>query len=223
MKSSLQTKWLPVLAGVGFFAQAASAAIVTVPTVVYDNSQTPLNSYFASQTEVGDQITTPGGGWIADTFSFEYFASGLSGNETAKVRFYANDGASVTGITPGNAPSTLLYESPSFKLINGNIPLTITDLTGLHVLLPKSFTWTVSPTGVDGAEVFGLKLYDPPIVGDSLNDIWQSVNGTWELKQVSGHVANFGAQLIAVPEPGALTLLGVGFAALFLRRRSVAA
>ncbi len=222
MKSTFQTKWLPVVVGLGFIAQTAGAA-TPVPTLVYDNTTTPLNAYFATQTEAGDQISPPGGGWIADTFSFEYFASGLSGNETAKVRFYANDGPSITGTVGGDTPSTVLYESPSFKLINGNIPVTVTDLASLNVLLPKSFTWTVSPSGVDGSEIFGLKLYNPPIVGSSLDDVWQSVGGDWQLKQVAGHVANLGAQLIAVPEPGSMTLLGLGAAALFLRRRQVAA
>jgi hypothetical protein len=73
---------------------------------------------------------------------------------------------------------------------------------------------------VEGAEVFGLKLYDPPIVGKSFDDLWQVVGGEWQLKQVDGQIANFGAQLIAVPEPSVVTLLGLGGAALLLRRRS---
>lgn len=219
MKNTLQAKWFPVLAGVGLITQSAGAAS-PVPTLIYDNSQNPLNSYFASQTEFGDQISPPGGGWIAETFTFEYFASGLSGNETAKVRFYANDGPLAANVANSETPKTVLYESASFKLINGNIPVTITDLASLNVLLPKSFTWTITPTGVSGAEVFGLKLYDPPTVGQSFDDLWQVVGGEWQLKQIDGKVANFGAQLIAVPEPSVVTLLGLGGAALLLRRRS---
>jgi|JI102314A2RNA_FD_contig_71_1150808_length_951_multi_2_in_0_out_0_1 hypothetical protein len=218
MKNTLQAKWFPVLAGVGLIAQSAGAAS-PVPTLIYDNSQNPLNSYFASQTEFGDQIAPPGGGWVAETFTFEYFASGLSGNETGKVRFYANDGDLAAGAN-SEKPSTVLYESASFKLINGNIPVTITDLASLNILLPKSFTWSITPTGVEGAEVFGLKLYDPPTVGQSFDDLWQVVGGEWQLSQVTGNVANFGAQLIAVPEPSVMTLLGLGGAALLLRRRS---
>lgn len=221
MKKNVHAKWFPVIAGVGMLANSASAA-GPVPSVIYDNTVTPLNSYFASQTEFGDQITTPGGGWVADTFTFEYFASGLGGGETAKIRFYSNDGT-LANAAPGSArPGTLLYESTTFPLINGNVPLTVTDLVGLGVNLPSSFTWTVTPTGVAGAETFGLKLYDPPIVGQSLNDFWQFAGGEWVLQQIPGTVANFGAQLIAVPEPGTMTLLALGGAALFLRRRSVA-
>lgn len=218
MKNNVYAQWFPVAAGIGLIASSVGAA-TPAPTLVYDNAATPLNTYFASQAEFGDQITTPGGGWIAHTFTFEYFASGLSGGETAKVRFYANDGL---GFGPDNTsrPSTLLYESPSFSIVNGNVPVTVTDLAPLNVLLPKSFTWSVAPSGVAGAEVFGLKLYNPPVVGSSFNDIWQKDGGDWVLKQIPGNVANFGAQLVAVPEPGAVTLLALGGAALLLRRRS---
>jgi len=215
MKKNVHAQWFPVVASIGM-ALSASAASPT-PTIIYDNTVTPLNTYFSSQSEFGDQITTPGGGWIAQTFTFEYFASGLGGGETAKLRFYANDG---TGATGHQTPSTLLYESPSFALVNGNIPVTVTDLDALKVLLPKSFTWTVAPAGVSGSETFGLKLYNPPVVGQSFDDLWQNNGGTWDLVQTPGYVANLGAQLIAVPEPGALALFGLGAAALMLRRRT---
>lgn len=221
MKNTLQAKWFPVLAGVGLVTQSAGAA-APVPTLIYDNAQNPLNAYFATQTEVGDEISTlVPNAWIAyaDTFTFEYFASGLSGGETAKIRFYANDGALAAG-SVSQKPLTMFYESPAFNLINGNIPVTITDLKGLDIRLPQTFTWTVTPTGVTGNEIFGLKLYDPPVIGESLNDVWQLVGNDWVLKQIDGKVANFGAQLLAVPEPSALTLLGLGGVALLLRRRS---
>lgn len=220
MKNNVHAKWFPVAAGIGLIASSVGAAS-PVPTLIYDNAATPLNSYFGSQSEFGDQITTPGGGWIADTFSFEYFATGLAGGETAKVRFYANDGDGLGEQNTGK-PSTLLYESPSFNLVNGNVPVTVTDLVPLNVLLPKSFTWTVTPNGVTGSEVFGLKLYNPPVVGSSFDDIWQKEGSDWVLKQVTGNVANFGAQLVAVPEPGSVTLLALGGAALLLRRRATA-
>ena len=217
MKKNVNAKWFPVVAGLGLIASSAGAAS-PVLTIVYDNTLSPLNSYFASQSEFGDQITPVGAGWTADTFAFEYFASGLNGGETAKLRFYANDGI---GNDPGHlSPGTLLYESPSFSLVNGNVPVTVTDLTGLKVYLPKSFTWTVAPSGVTGNEVFGLKLYNPPAVGQSFDDIWRLDGTEWKLAQTPGFVANFGAQLIAVPEPGAVVLFGLGAAALFLRRRA---
>jgi hypothetical protein len=217
MKKNVHAKWFPVAASLGLIASSASAA-APVPTIVYDNALTPLNSYFASQTEFGDQITPVGAGLVAYSFQLEYFASGLSGGETAKLRFYANDGPGVDA--NHQAPGTLLYESPSFSVVNGNVPVAVEELAPLNVALPSSFTWTVTPSGVTGAEVFGLKLYNPPAVGRSFDDLWQLDGTTWKTVQTPGFVANLGAKLIAVPEPGALTLLGLGAAALVLRRRA---
>jgi len=214
MKNNARASWFLSASAVCFVAASAAAQ-----TVVYDNTSGPLNKYFASSTEFGDEIHIDGGGWIADTFRFEYFASGLSGGETAFVRFYRNDGVPVG---PGIAPGGLIYQSPSFPVINGNLPITITDLAPLNIQLPNNFTWTVKVSGLTGGETFGLNLYDAPNPGSSLDDIWQFGPDGWELKQIPGSVANFGAYLTAVPEPSAVTLLAVGGLALALRRRRTA-
>ncbi len=219
MKNYAQASWRHGIAVVSLLAAASAGA---QPVLVYDNSANPLNSYFASQTEFGDQITVANPGWIADTFRFEYFADGLSGTETAVVRFYLNDGDLLSG-TDIRAPGSILYESPAFQLHNGNIPVTITDLASLSIELPESFTWTVSVDGIDGSGIFGLNLYDPPTVGSSLDDIWLFGDSGWELFQLpglpDGAAANFGATLTAVPEPGPVALLALGALALFMRRR----
>lgn len=217
MKKNALATWVAAAAAATF---AASANAAQVPTIVYDNSVNPLNKFFASQSEFGDQVASPAIGWLADTFTFEYFASGLGGAETAKLRFYAND-----GVGEGNfkAPGTLLYTSPDIPLFNGNSPVTVTDLKALNIVIPPSFTWTVSVSGLSAAETFGLKLYDPPVVGSSYDDIWQLNNGAWETIKVNGQPSNFGAQLIAVvPEPGTLSLFGLGALAMLARRRTAA-
>lgn len=214
MKKNAQASWIQGVAVAGLIASSAAAQ-----TVVYNNTETPLNSYFASLREFGDQVTISGGGFIADTFQFEYFATGLSGGEKAFVRFYANNGVPVNELGT-QAPGQILWESPAIDLANGNFPITITDLAGLNIALPQSFTWTVRTTGVTDGEVFGLKLYDPPSVGSSFDDLWRFGTDGWELVQIPGSTANFGALLVAVPEPGTGLLFGLGAAALFLRRRS---
>lgn len=214
MKKNARASWIQGVAVVGLIASSAAAQ-----TVVYDNSVSPLNSYFANQTEFGDQINIDGGGWIAHTFSFEYFAAGLGGGETAKLRLYANNGVP-TGEFGVQAPGELLYESAAFPIINGNFPITITDLANLNIALPNTMTWSIKTTGVTGGEEFGLKLYDPPAVGSSFNDIWRFTADGWELAQIPGFEANFGARLVAVPEPGTGLLLALGGIALFLRRRA---
>jgi hypothetical protein len=217
MKNNARVSWITSAVAVSLLASAASAQ----ETVVYDNSATPLNLYFSSTTEFGDQIEI-GSGWIASSFRFEYFASGLSGDETARIRFYANNGIPIDG-TDSQAPGQLLYQSPVINLQNGNVPVIIEQLAPLGIELPESFTWTISVSGVSGSEVFGLNLYDPPVVGSSLDDIWQFTAQGWQLVQLpglpAGASANFGAYLTAVPEPGPLAILAVGAAALFLRRR----
>ncbi len=221
MKKNSRASWFLGVAAVGLFATSAVAQ--QQPAVVYDNSSSPLNLYFSSTAEFGDQISI-GGGWTADSFRFEYFASGLQGDETGFVRFYANNGIPVTG-TDSQVPGELLYQSPMFFLQNGNVPVSIENLPGIQ--LPDSFTWTVSVTGVTDGEVFGLTMYDPPTTGSSLNDIWQRGGPDgWELMQLPGlppgKNANFGAVLTAVPEPGAAALFALGGVALLIRRRTAA-
>lgn len=220
MKNNANAIGFAALVVASIAAVSSSAAVITTPTIIYDNSSTPLNKFFQINGEAGDQVTPPGGGWKLDTLSFEYFASGLSGNEVAKFRIYANDGLPLSANSATARPNSLVYESPSFTPANGNFPITITDLRPANILLPASFTWTVSVTGVAGDEKFGLKLYDPPTVGQSFDDIWVKSGTEWTLQQIPGTVANFGAQFIAVPEPGALTLFGLGGLALVLRRRT---
>lgn len=218
MNMNLHASWVKGAALASLIAASASAQVV-----VYDNATTPLNSYFASQTEFGDEISI-GAGWIAHSFTFEYYGENLSGNEKAVVRFYRNDGVPVG---PSQAPGSLFFESTEIPLINGNYPVSIVDLVSLNIALPSSFTWTVKVTGLTPAETFSLKLYDPPTVGTSFDDIWQFGLDGWELKQAQGLPpgtgSNFGASLTAVPEPGTLTLIGVGALALMARRRSVRA
>jgi len=216
MNMNMHASWVKGAALASLVAASASAQVV-----VYENSTTPLNSFFATQTEVGDEISI-GPGWVAHSFSFEYFAENLSGDEKALVRFYRNDGIPIDG-TSSAAPGSLMFQSTRFDLINGNYPVSIVDLAALNIQLPSSFTWTVKVSGLTAGETFSLKLYDPPTVGSSFSDFWHFTPDGWELQQVAGLPAgagsSFGATLIAVPEPGAMTVLGVGALALLARRR----
>jgi len=216
MKRNTHGSWFRGTALAGLLSASASAQVV-----VYDNAEFPLNQYFFSQREFGDEITI-GAGWRANSFEFEYYADGLAadGSEKAVIRFYRNDGIPVEGANTAG-PGGLIYESPQFPLINGNYPVQIIDLEPLGIELPESFTWTIKTFGVSGdSEVFGLKLYDPPVVGSSFGDFWYFSTEGWELQTVAGVNANFAARLTAVPEPGTLALFGLGGLALLLRRRS---
>lgn len=214
MKNNARASWIHGVAVVGLLASSAFAQ-----TVVYKNTETPLDAYFASQTEFGDQITISGGGYRATAFTFEYFASGVDASSSAVLRFYRNDGVPLDS-TSVQAPGSLFYQSVDIPLYNGNFPQQVIDLPEGMDLLPSTFTWTITPKNLPGGAVFGLKLYDPPTVGSSFDDIWQFTPTGWSLIQVPGYTANFGAELIAVPEPGVVSLLAVGGLALLMRRRS---
>lgn len=208
--------WNKVLAG--FVATAALSISAQAESVVYDNTSNPLGQYFNSGTEFGDQITLGGlkGDRIVKQFRMEYYMSyGVSGDETAQVKFYNNNG-------PGGAPGTLLFDTGTFSLQRaGYNNITINDV---NVAVPDNFTWTVSFAGVTGTEVAGLLLYNPPAVGSSFNDYWEKTDTGWTLKQMAGGspVANFAAQITAIPEPTTIQLAlmaGLTGLGMLIRRR----
>lgn len=204
--------WWAVGAAVGMTSSAFAQ------TVIYDNSTTALGSYFSATGEFGDDIYSSGG--LATGFHFEIFKDGVAPGATATVRFYANDGAAVVGGGGSFAsPGTLLWTSSAIDLLNGGdtgVQAISIDLNGLGVNVPAAMTWTIEGTGL-GSGTLGLSLYNPPTTGSSFDDAWSNVGGTWTLVEGTEPL-NFGATL--VPEPGALTLLGLGALALFLRRRN---
>jgi hypothetical protein len=165
--------------------------------VVYDNSQTYLTNYHPSLLEYGDEIRLAGTARVVTNFQFEYFGAFLrTGDEEARIRFYANDG-------PGRAPApnTLLYDSGPFPLLSG---LNTAPISGISVVVPDVFTWTVQFTGITGliGDQAGLIFYDPPTIGRSFNDYWQYNGSTWGTKIFpNGPRANFGARVLAFPDP----------------------
>jgi len=204
--------WRPVklFALVAMISAFASTGYSQQQLVIYDNTapNSYLGQFYGSPNEFGDQInvfspTTP---WDITQFKFDYYlnGTGVTGNETADLKFYANDG-------PGGAPGTLLYDSGPFSLTKGYN--TVND-TGLNVQVPStgSFTWTVLFGGIGSFESAGLLFYNPPTIGSSADDYWQKdASGNWALQRFTpagGPVANFGAQVTAtaVPEPATIQL-----------------
>jgi hypothetical protein len=183
----------------------ASTGYSQQEVIAYDNSSTNafLGQTYGSPFEFGDQVNLAPGAWNVTQFKFDYYMNGnVSGNETADLKFYANDG-------PGGAPGTLLYDSGPFSLAKGYN--TVND-TGLFTQVPNSFTWTVLFGGIEAFESAGLLFYNPPTTGSSADDYWQKdANGNWALQRFTpagGPVANFGAQItaVAVPEPATVQL-----------------
>jgi len=195
-----------------------SAGLCSLPNlafsaIVYDNTQNDLTGQYSPATpsfEFGDQITLLGPERTLSQFSFYYFFSGATAStQSVTLRMYANSGT--------NAPVTPFYASDPIPLSTGangfntqtiNFPLSSNLIT-----LPDSFTWTVQFSSLAAGQTGGLLLYGPPNVGSSFNDFWQNNGaGTWSLNQINNGntLADFGARVTAVPEPGVLALGGIG-------------
>jgi len=199
MKTNTRS-WNKVLALV--FSSVALTVAVNAQQIVYDNSSTALGQFYGSTNEFGDQIK------LAPTtfsktitqFKFDYYLShGVNGDEQVKFNLYDNKG-------PGGAPLDLLFSSDPISLKSGFntvvVPMNIVNP-------PDDLTFTVTFSGIEGNEQGGLLFYNPPTVGSSFDDYWEKVNGTFTLERFSpsgGPIANFGAQVIAVPEPTTIQL-----------------
>ena len=202
---------------------AASFAMVSSAEAafVYENP-TPQNSpppeiYLHRGTgnsilEFGDQIFLGGSERLMTDFSVEYFLGlNASGNETARLMMYRNDGAS-------GAPMTVFYDSGTTPIDPGTSGYRNLFASGLGIEVPTTFTWTILFGGVEAGETAGLVLHDPPSVGSSLVDFWaKSADGSWSTILIDGGATpgTFAARVSAVvPEPGTYALIVGGLSAL---------
>lgn len=186
----------------GMLASQSARAVV-----VYNNSSNRLSpEYFAQTTgyEMGDEVvlyTTNAWGYrFITNFVFEYYGLGFSGDETARLRIYSNDGAvyGTNNGTPFYEPGTMLFDSGNFAIgatAGSTISFNGTTLgSSKGFLVPSNFTWTVEFGGVTGGESAGLAIYGPPTVGSSYADYWEATGGVWGLRtNSSGGTLDFGA------------------------------
>ena len=182
--------------------------------IIYDNFQDYGNQFYpgppGDDVEFGDQLQLAGTGRTITQFQFEYFGEfAATGNETVRVRLYANDGPCqiadpagqpLVAIPNTEQPGTLLYESeplPVFPQLN-----TLT-LRGLSIPVTNTITWTVKFGGLTGFwnHRAGPTFYDPPTVGSSYDDFWIKWEGQWMLWHFPGSnpKANFSARVYADP------------------------
>lgn len=199
-------------------AVLASFGAASAAQTIYSNvdSAADQHAIIGLGGEYGDEILLTGGSRFVQTFRFDY-VSNYDLKDGAIFRIYANDGLA-------GAPKTPLYESSVFdvkknKLNEYNVVTLSLDGTGLRLPNDRA-TWTVSFNGIGGANEAGILLYDKPTVGSSSNDFWVKNGSIWSLQQAGlGKVANFAAQVTAVPEPSTYALLGIGAFAMVAVRR----
>jgi hypothetical protein len=212
-KESRLPKSLAVLS-----ATLLAGATVMAQTIVFDN--TDPNNYLerfhspGNGIEFGDEVTLAGTERILTDFSFEYFASALTGNETGELFFRLLDGPVIgEGAAERNTPGTILYSSGEFNISSG---FQTVSVSGIAIPVPDTFVWSVRFDGLEGAEEAGLLFYDPPTVGSSFDDFWQITPFGWETFVANGGAipGNFAAQIQAVPEPSTYAfalLAGLGW------------
>lgn len=203
-------------------AGAAASALLATPaygqsTPIYSNADNYLSLFtdFIGNGQIGDQVTFGGTARTVTDIDVEYFLN--SGSAVGQLFVRAMDGPVVNGVA---TPGSVLYDSGQLTLGAGQNHI---SATGLSLEVPESVTWSVLFSGVDAGEQIGLLYYDPPTVGQSFDDFWQIVGGTWTLMDTPNVKDNFGAVFTAVPEPStwALLLGGAGMLGfLSFRRKS---
>lgn len=176
------------------------------PKIIYDNTTDYQGQIFYTENEFGDQIkfSTALTERVLTSIKFEYYlASGANGDETAQLKLYRNDGEN-------GAPGYLLYDTGPFSISSGVSGYNFVTLGDLALPVQDGLTWTVLFGGVSSTETAGLLVYGTPTVGTSFDDFWEKSGGVWGTKTIPSVVANFGAQIMAIPEPSTLHLMLLG-------------
>lgn len=203
---------------------AAAAAVQA--DVVYSNTNSPSGANFNSgNLLIGDEINLDGTARQLTQFDFQYYGINFSGNESATVTLYANDGVLYNGFAA--RPNSVLWSSGSFAIgptPGATLKWSVADANlPANIVLPNRLTFAIQFSGIEVGESAGVALYNPPTAGNSLDDYWEyDIVNDWHLKTNATYVMNFGAQVQAVPEPSfwALAILGGMCGFCLVRRRT---
>ena len=198
-------------------------AAVAVPEAVYDNTTTPTTggwegvpglalgffpfNYYVPDEQMGDQIALAGTNRFVTEFHLLLSSSQRTDLSSLTLTFHDWDAQAGT---PG---AELWKDAADNVVVDG--PTTVPFFPS--VLVPDTFVWTASADSMFA----GLATYDPPTVGSSGNYFWDldSNDGLWyALWFESDPIANFGAKVVAVPEPVTMLFLALGGLSVICRR-----
>ena len=197
---------------------------VSAATIVYDNTTFPVTggwtphgfwpfSVFAPYEPMGDEITLAGTARTITGFDLILSSTQEITLDALTLSFYKNDGLDGYG-NPG-APGTDSFWTETIKDVTVNDTTTV-PFSIPNVLVPDTFTWITSADSL----IAGMATYDPPTVGSSGDYYWDRFDEEWwGMWFENDPVANFGARVIAVPEPTTLALLVLGGLSAIRRRR----
>ena len=217
MGKDMKKVTLRIVASLLIGASVCFSPLPVLGDIVYENATTKLNQIYTpgGQVEFGDQIKLGGTLRTLSTFTFEYFLNNASGNEFIRLRFYRNDGSQIPGVPDSASPGSLIYDA-GFSHIDPtplNDGLTLKFTLPDNIVVPDTFTWTVSFLGVIDGETAGLELYNPPTIGNGFDDFWEKnpTSGQWQLRvSDNGTPMSFGARAEAVPEASSLVIGTLG-------------
>ncbi|MGV3771826.1 MAG: PEP-CTERM sorting domain-containing protein [Verrucomicrobiales bacterium] len=196
------------------------ASVAAQAAIVYDNTSNLLGSSTDyKNAEVGDQITLAAGpDRVITDFYVDYFLGPAAvggttpnGNETFQLFIRLLDG-------PGGVPGTTLYSSGVQPLTPGYQIISAEGLSLDLAATPSVFntlSFSVDFDGIEGTEQAGLLFYGGPTVGTSSDFFWKREDGgTFGAFNTPDITDNFGARVVAVPEPGTWALILGGLATL---------
>ena len=106
----------------------------------------------------------------------------------AQLRFYS---------VGESGPEEVLFDTGRFPLGPG-AGQTL-SLSGLSVITPPRFIWSIEFFGFEEGDTVGLPLYSPPSVGSGFTDFWIDNGAGWQLAGLGELNADFAALFIGFP------------------------
>lgn len=178
---------------------------------VYNNTANLLGFYFGIDDGdvCGDTVTLAPGPRLMNEISLLVYAP------------VANSADTTITLHAGGTPTGTELFSTSLSDQSYAAGINTVTVTPPEVLIPDTVTWTIEFANRSVAQDLGPIMYDPPTVGSSENAFWLNGGGAWFGPPPDNPVANFGAEIKAIPEPSTAIFLGLALVGVYCRPRVV--